>query len=165
MADIYYAEHAQSIRLTLTPNAGYALCLIRASNRALACAFASFTVSLFSISPNAALETFRGCLHRGRGGGPQVGEVTCGGSPHLSCKGDQIKMRDGLTHLSGLPHLPRVLHLHVNRPLDWRSRFQLWLRKLKSNQHLNGEIWFQIQEKIFFSFIRVWRAPPPLLPP
>ena len=27
MADNYYAEHAQSIRLTLTPNAGYALCL------------------------------------------------------------------------------------------------------------------------------------------
>ena len=32
------------------------------------------------------------CLHGG--GGPQVGEVTCGGSPHLSCKRDQIKMRD-----------------------------------------------------------------------
>ena len=27
-------------------------------------------------------------------GGPQVGEVTCGGSPHLSGKCDQIKMRD-----------------------------------------------------------------------
>ena len=25
------------------------------------------------------------------GGGPQIGEVTCGGSPHLSCKRDQIK--------------------------------------------------------------------------
>ena len=64
----------------------------RTSNRALVCAFASFTISLFSIPPNAALETFRGCLHRG--GGPQIGEVTCGGSPHLSCKGHQIKMRD-----------------------------------------------------------------------
>ena len=27
-------------------------------------------------------------------GGPQVGEVTRGGSPHLSCTRDQIKMRD-----------------------------------------------------------------------
>ena len=27
-------------------------------------------------------------------GGPQIGEVTCGWSPHLSCKRDQIKMRD-----------------------------------------------------------------------
>ena len=34
----------------------------------------------------------RACLHGG--GGPQIGEVTCGGSPHLSCKRDQIKMRD-----------------------------------------------------------------------
>ena len=34
---------------------------------------------------------FRACL---RGGGPQVGVVTCGGSPHPSCRRDQIKMRD-----------------------------------------------------------------------
>ena len=32
------------------------------------------------------------CLHEG--GGPQVGEVTRGGSLHLSCKRDQIKIRD-----------------------------------------------------------------------
>ena len=24
----------------------------------------------------------------------EIGDVTCGGSPHRSCKGDQIKMRD-----------------------------------------------------------------------
>ena len=34
----------------------------------------------------------RACLHEG--GGPQVGEVTCGGLPHLTCKRDLIKMRD-----------------------------------------------------------------------
>ena len=34
----------------------------------------------------------RACLHGG--GGPQVGEVKFGGSPHLSCKRDQTKMRD-----------------------------------------------------------------------
>ena len=34
----------------------------------------------------------RACLHGG--GGPQIGEVTCGGSPHLSCKRHQIKMTD-----------------------------------------------------------------------
>ena len=38
------------------------------------------------------LENFRASLHGG--GGPQVSEVTCGGLPHLSCKHDQIKMRD-----------------------------------------------------------------------
>ena len=60
----------------------------------------------------------RACLHGG--GGPQVGEVKYGGSPHLSCKRDQIKMRDYMdrrvTHQSRLPHLPGVPHLHVNRP-------------------------------------------------
>ena len=35
---------------------------------------------------------FRACLQGG--GGPRMGEVTFGGSPHLSCKRDQIKMRD-----------------------------------------------------------------------
>ena len=35
---------------------------------------------------------FRACLHEG--GGPQVGEVTLGKSPHLTCKRDHIKMRD-----------------------------------------------------------------------
>ena len=36
--------------------------------------------------------SFRACLHEG--GGPHVGEVTCGGLPHVSCKHDHIKMRD-----------------------------------------------------------------------
>ena len=54
------------------------------------------------------------------GGTLRVGEVKYGGSPHLSCKRDQIKMRDYMdrrvTHQSGLPHLPGVPHLPVNRP-------------------------------------------------
>ena len=36
--------------------------------------------------------SLRACLHED--GGPQVGEVTCGGLPHLTCKCDYIKMRD-----------------------------------------------------------------------
>ena len=56
-------------------------------------------------------------------GGTQIGEVTCGGSPHLSCKRDQIKMRDyvdrRVTYQSGLPHLPGVPHLYMNRPLEF----------------------------------------------
>ena len=40
---------------------------------------------------NPIKKYFRACLHGG--GGPQIGVVTCGGSPHLSCKRDQIKMR------------------------------------------------------------------------
>ena len=34
----------------------------------------------------------RACLHGD--GGPQIGKVTCGGSSHLSCKRDQIEMRN-----------------------------------------------------------------------
>ena len=34
----------------------------------------------------------RACLHVG--GKHQVGEVTCGGLPHLTCKRDHIKVRD-----------------------------------------------------------------------
>ena len=33
----------------------------------------------------------RACLQGG--GGPQIGEVTCGGSPHLSCTRDQMTDR------------------------------------------------------------------------
>ena len=45
-----------------------------------------------SDSTLAPTSTLRDCLHGG--GGLQIGEVTCGGSPRLSCKRDQIKMRD-----------------------------------------------------------------------
>ena len=38
-----------------------------------------------------------------------------------------------VTHLSGLPHLPRVPHLHVNRPLSARDgyAFEDYLNKRK----------------------------------
>ena len=43
-------------------------------------------------SAKRPVSVVRVSLHEG--GGPQIGEVTCGTSPHLSCKRDQIKMRD-----------------------------------------------------------------------
>ena len=52
----------------------------------------------------------RGCLNGG--GGPQVGEVTCGGSPHLSCKRDQIKMRAYMDRRDPPPPCKQAL----NRP-------------------------------------------------
>ena len=46
-----------------------------------------------STVPRDYVKSFlRACLHGG--GWPQVGEVTGGGSPHLSCKHDQIKVRE-----------------------------------------------------------------------
>ena len=77
-----------------------------------------FSCDCVSYMTNYLNFKLRACLHGG--GGPQLGEVTCGGSPHLSCKRDQIKMRDyvdrRVTHQSGLLHLPGVPHRHVNRP-------------------------------------------------
>ena len=60
----------------------------------------------------------RACLHEG--GGPQVGEVTWGGLPHLTCKLDHFQMRNYMnrrvTPPKRVPHLSGVPHLHVNRP-------------------------------------------------
>ena len=41
---------------------------------------------------SSKVQYLRACLHGGRE--PQISEVTCGGSLHLSCKRDQTKMRD-----------------------------------------------------------------------
>ena len=51
-------------------------------------------MSTFCININCPLQRMfiRVCLHGD--GGPQIGEVTCGRSPHLTCKRDQIKIRD-----------------------------------------------------------------------
>ena len=64
------------------------------------------------------LYILRACLPEG--GGPQVGEVTCGGLPHLTCKRDHIKMRDYMDRRVTPPKRVTspiwVPHLHVNRP-------------------------------------------------
>ena len=71
--------------------------------------------------PRKRSRTLRACLHGG--GGPQIGEVTCDGSPHLSCKREQVKMRDYMDRRVTPPKRvtaptwgPPPL-LHVNRPL------------------------------------------------
>ena len=51
-------------------------------------------VLLKAHSRNSRKRPLRACLHEGAG--PQVCEVTCGGSPHLTCKRDHIKMRDSM---------------------------------------------------------------------
>ena len=48
------------------------------------------------------LPSFLGPVLHG-GGGPQTCEVTCGGSPHLSRKRDEIKMRDYMDRRPGYP--------------------------------------------------------------
>ena len=43
----------------------------------------------------------RACLHGSWG--PQIGEVTCGGSPHLLCKRDHFKRKDLIYGQAGYP--------------------------------------------------------------
>ena len=70
------------------------------------------------------------------GGGLQIGEVTCGGSPHLSCKRDQIKNKRLYGQAGYLTFL--FLYLHVNRPLvigfAWWYLFKKYIKY--------GDFWF-----------------------
>ena len=63
----------------------------------------------------------RACLHEG--GGPQVGEVTCGGLPHLTCKRDQIKMRDCMNRLVNPPK--RVTSLTCGPPTPCKEALKV----------------------------------------
>ena len=54
--------------------------------------FSSEMLMFWSFRSKAFSASLRACLRGGRG--LQIGEVTCGRSPHLSCKRDQIKKRD-----------------------------------------------------------------------
>ena len=84
-----------------------------------------FVHLLICIQPTK--NSLRVCLHRG--GGPQIGEVTCGRSQLLSCKRDQIKMRDSKDRRDTPPHLPGVKWspptLHLNKPLESTSNQQI----------------------------------------
>ena len=44
--------------------------------------------------------------------GPQIGKVSCGGLPHLSCKRDQIKIGEYIDWRVTPPK--RVPHVHVS---------------------------------------------------
>ena len=61
------------------------------------------------------MDQIKACLHGG--GGPQIGEVTGSGSPHLSRK-HAVKLKTKFIRTGGLPQLPGVPHLNVNRPKE-----------------------------------------------
>ena len=73
--------------------------------------------------------TVRACLHEG--GGPQVGEVTCGGLPHLTCKRDQIKMRDYMDRRATPPK--RVTSPIWGTPPPCKQALKLPLRARHTN--------------------------------
>ena len=65
--------------------------------------------------------------------GTQIGEVTCGGSPHLSGKRDQIKMRD-YRWTGGLPHLFKagyLAYLGSSRPPGKQVLYKSYQAKLE----------------------------------
>ena len=95
-------------------------------------------------------DLIRACLYGG--GGPQVAEVICGGSTHLSWKRDQIKMRDykrvsmrwWLLRL--LAYVLALLRLSVNL-------FQLrWTKKLKINVFCFNQL--NINKPVFFCIFK-----------
>ena len=71
-----------------------------------------------------------------------------GGSPHLSCKRDQIKMREYIDWRltpPGLPHLPGVPHIHVNRPSDrwwWKQLSFQDRNKENTPKFSSSKIWY-----------------------
>ena len=77
---------------TLTLKQGMFFRLVHANSCAWLFTPAWHTCGHVQKFPRPSSLTVRTCLHGG--GRPQIGEVTCGGSPYLSCKHDQIKMRD-----------------------------------------------------------------------
>ena len=123
----------------------------------------------------------RACFN-GRGG-PQVVEATCGGSPNLSCKRDQIKMRDYMGRrvtpskrvtsptLGPPPHCKQAFSsVGSSFPMlrgwwitsYWYSLTLMVLRSEKDTKHkwlclvplLRDELtWITLQRAIFFSWI------------
>ena len=65
----------------------------------------------------------RACLHGG--GGPEIGEVTCGGSPHLSYKREQIKMRDYMDRRVAPPSWGRPAP--SKQALNVSEVFRIWI--------------------------------------
>ena len=66
----------------------------------------------------------RACLHGG--GGPQVGKIPCGGSPHLSCKRDHIKMSDYMNR--------RVQDLKIKKKsILFKNSQGIYMNKINNN--------------------------------
>ena len=91
------------------------------------------------------LPSLRTCLHVG--GGPQIGEVTCGRSPHLSCTHDQIKMRYYLDRRVMSHSWVPPTYSHLNRPLDNNANWKI--------SHFSAH-YFYLHVTLSFSFICNW---------
>ena len=82
----------------------------------------------------SAFLPLRACLHGG--GGPQIGEVTCSRSPHLSRKRDQIKMRDYMDRRVTPPK--RVTSPSWGAPPPCKQALSFLTRSIKINARYSG---------------------------
>jgi len=62
----------------------------------------------------------RTCLHES--GGPQIGDVKCSGSPHLSWKRDQITMRDYMDRRVTPPTRGKIIKNKQNNNLKYSKQ-------------------------------------------
>jgi len=74
----------------------------------------------------------RACLHEG--GGPQVGEVTCGELPHLTCKRDHIKMRDCMDRRVTPPKQVTSPTWGPPPPCKQALRFSMYMSEISTNK-------------------------------
>ena len=83
----------------------------------------------------------RACLHGG--GGPQVGEVTCGGSPHLSCKRDQIKIRDYYGQVGPPPPWKQALSPFSKTRINTKSLIRKWFPNSNTFEFEQNSFWYE----------------------
>ena len=83
----------------------------------------------------------RACLHGG--GGPQVGEVTCGGSLHLSCKRDQIKIRDYYGQVCPPPPWKQALSPFSKTRINTKSLIRKWFPNSNSFEFEQNSFWYE----------------------
>ena len=89
-------------------------------------------------------EPLRACLHEG--GEPQVGEVTCGRLPHLTCKRDHIKMKDYIDRRVTPPKRVTSPIWGPPPPCKQALRTSAWEATGPSGNHLVSkslELWYQ----------------------
>ena len=97
-------------------------------------AYEGCTEKISNVSPR-----LRACLPGG--GGPQISEVTCGGSPHLQCKRDQIKMRDYMVRRVTPPKREAILRTVRKYFVYILSYILLNLSRIRSNSNHFHKVW------------------------
>ena len=73
---------------------------------------------------------------------PHIGEVTCGRSPHLSCKCDQIKMRDYVDRRVAPPKRERATSPAWGPPPPFKHALRPMPIKLSGYKPVSSKTWW-----------------------